>query len=45
MNWRPLLLVKLALLGGFYLLVLYMLGEITGKDLGLPGNSLAEHSA
>jgi O-antigen/teichoic acid export membrane protein len=33
----PLILVKLALLGGIYLLVLYMLGEITNKDFGLPG--------
>jgi hypothetical protein len=41
----PLVLVKLALLGGIYLLVLYMLGEITSKDLGLPGNSRVEHSA
>jgi O-antigen/teichoic acid export membrane protein len=33
----PLVLVKLAVLGGIYLLVLYMLGEITGKDFGLSG--------
>jgi len=33
----PLVVVKLALLGGIYLLVLYMLGEITGKDFGLSG--------
>jgi O-antigen/teichoic acid export membrane protein len=41
----PLVLVKLAVLGVIYLLVLYMLGEITGKDFGLPGNSRVEHSA
>jgi len=45
MNWRSLLLVKLALLGGVYLLVLYMLGEITSKDLRLTSISRAEHSA
>jgi len=45
MNWRPLLLVKLALLGGVYLLVLYMLGEITSKDLRLTSISRPEHSA
>jgi hypothetical protein len=27
------------LLGGIYLLVLYVLGEITGKDFGLPRKS------
>ena len=31
----PLVLVKLALLGGLYLLMLHILGEITGKDFGL----------
>ena len=35
----PLVLVKLVLLGGIYLLVLYVLGEITGKDFGLPRKS------
>jgi O-antigen/teichoic acid export membrane protein len=33
----PLVIIKLGLLGGLYLLVLYLLGEITGKDFGLPG--------
>jgi O-antigen/teichoic acid export membrane protein len=33
---EPLVLVKHVLLGGFYLLVLYVSGEITGKDFGLP---------
>jgi O-antigen/teichoic acid export membrane protein len=32
-----LVIVKLSLLGGLYLLVLYLTGEITGKDFGLPG--------
>jgi O-antigen/teichoic acid export membrane protein len=29
----PVVILKLALLGGLYLLVLYMLGEVTGKDI------------
>lgn len=38
----PLVLVKLALLGGLYLFVLHLLGEITGKDFGVLGKSPAE---
>lgn len=38
----PLLLVKLALLGGLYMLALKALGEITGEDLGLRGTSPAD---
>ena len=41
----PLVVVKLALLGGLYLLVLHILGEITGKDFGLRGKIAAEDSA
>jgi O-antigen/teichoic acid export membrane protein len=41
----PLVLVKLVLLGGIYVLVLYMLGEITGKDLGLSEKSPDDRSA
>jgi PST family polysaccharide transporter len=41
----PVVLVKLALLGGIYLFVLYMMGEITSKDFGLPRNNRAETSA
>jgi O-antigen/teichoic acid export membrane protein len=41
----PVVLVKLALLGGIYLLVLYVTGEITGKDLGLHAITRVESSA
>jgi O-antigen/teichoic acid export membrane protein len=41
----PLLIVKLAMLGGIYLLVLHELGEITGKDFGLPEKRVAAPSA
>ena len=41
----PLVIVKIPLLGALYLLVLYMLGEISGKDFGLPGKNLADRSA
>jgi O-antigen/teichoic acid export membrane protein len=41
----PLVFVKLALLGGLYLLVLHVLGEITGKDFGLPVKSPTDRSA
>jgi len=40
-----LVMIKVALLGGLYLLVLYMLGEITGRDFALGRKSPAEHSA
>ncbi|MGE5305029.1 MAG: lipopolysaccharide biosynthesis protein [Alphaproteobacteria bacterium] len=41
----PLVIVKLAILGGLYLFVLYMLGEITGEDFGLSIKGAAEPSA
>lgn len=41
----PLVLIKLAFLGGIYLVVLFMLGEITRKDFVLLGVSRAEHPA
>jgi O-antigen/teichoic acid export membrane protein len=40
----PLLIVKLGVLGGLYLLVLHISGEITGKDFGLTGKRPLEHS-
>jgi hypothetical protein len=40
----PLVLVKLALLGGIYLLVLYALGEVTGKDFSLLRKSPANRA-
>jgi O-antigen/teichoic acid export membrane protein len=40
--WGPLVLVKIGLLGGLYLLVLYTLGEITSNDFRLARKSSAE---
>jgi O-antigen/teichoic acid export membrane protein len=40
----PLVLVKVALLGGLYLFVLYLLGEISGKDFGFSRKSPAGSS-
>jgi O-antigen/teichoic acid export membrane protein len=41
----PLVIVKLALLGGLYVLVLWVLGEIAGRDFGLPGRNPVDRSA
>jgi len=41
----PVVIVKVAILGGLYLLVLYLLGEITTKDFGFSMKRAADRSA
>jgi O-antigen/teichoic acid export membrane protein len=41
----PAIIIKLTMLGGFYLVLLYLFGEITAKDLGFSKESTAKHLA
>jgi hypothetical protein len=40
----PLIMIKLAMLIGVYLIVLYISGEITGKDFGFSTKGIPERS-